>query len=267
MARRSQNRSVNASRRSSRLMGREEPEDASAGPPAPNERANDELLSQLVQQVQHLTAAIQDLRQPTNLPPPLEEPAPPSRHSRRSRPDPRSGRPAPHSRLEWQSTKLRQDRSRGKRPRSSSSEEFSTSGSTQSVQQHRLKEYKRKLRDLDQQVAELRRDTQRPTEGLRIRTHPPFVRRITQEPIPSRFKTPQMELYDGSTDPCDHLERYRTLMMIQGASDALMCLSFPTTLQKSAWAWYSGLAPESVASFEQLEGMFVAHFSTSIRRP
>ena len=107
MARKSQNRSINASRRSSRLMERGEPEDASTGPPAPIERANDELLSQLVQQVQRLTAAIQDLRQPTDLPPPLEEPAFPSRHSRRSRPDPRSGRHAPHSRLERQSTRLR----------------------------------------------------------------------------------------------------------------------------------------------------------------
>ena len=76
-----------------------------------------------------------------------------------------------------------------------------------------------------------------------------------------------MELYDGTTDPCDHLERYHTLMMIQGANDPLMCLSFPTTLQKFAWAWYSGLAPESIVSFEQLEEMFVAHFSTSIRQP
>ena len=76
---------------------------------------------------------------------------------------------------------------------------------------------------------------------------------------------PQMDLYDGTMDPCDHLERYRILMMIQGVNDPLMCLSFPTTLQKSAWAWYSGLTPESIVSFEQLEEMFVAHFSTSIR--
>ena len=183
-----------------------------------------------MQQVQNLTVAIQDLRQPINLQPPLEEPALPSRHSRRSWPDPRSGRHAPHSRPGRQSTRLQQGRSREKRPRSYSPEEFSTSDSTQSVQQHRLKEFKKKLRDLDQQVAELRRDAQRPIEGLRIYTHPPFVRRITQEPIPARFKMPQMELYDGTTDPCDHLERYRTLMMIQGANDPLMCLSFPTTL-------------------------------------
>ena len=142
MVRKSQNRSVNASRRSSWLVGREELEDASTGPPPPIEGANNGLLIQLVQQVQNLTAAIQDLRQPVNLQPPLEEPALPSRHSRRSRPDPRSGRHAPHSRLERQSTRLRQDRSREKRPRSYSLEEFFTFDSTQSVQQHRLKEYK-----------------------------------------------------------------------------------------------------------------------------
>ena len=150
MARKSQNRSINASQRSSRLVGRGEPKDASIGPPAPIEGANDGLLSQLVQQVQNLMAAIQDLRQPVNLQPPLEEPALPSRHSRRSRPDPRSGRHAPHSRPGRQSTRLQQDRSREKQPRSCSPEEFSTSDSTQSVQQHRLKEYKKKLCDLDQ---------------------------------------------------------------------------------------------------------------------
>ena len=84
MARKSQNHSVNASRRSSRLVGRGEPEDASTGPTAPIEGANNGLLSQLLQQVQNLMAAIQDLRQPVNLQPPLEEPVLPSRHSRRS---------------------------------------------------------------------------------------------------------------------------------------------------------------------------------------
>ena len=66
MARKSQNRSVNASQRSSRLVGREEPEDASTGPPPSIEGANNGLLIQLAQQVQNLTAAIQDLRQPAN---------------------------------------------------------------------------------------------------------------------------------------------------------------------------------------------------------
>ena len=39
-------------------------------------------------------------------------------------------------------------------------------------------------------------------------------RRILDEPILSWFKIPQMEPYDGSTDPIDHLESYKALMMI-----------------------------------------------------
>ena len=67
MARKSQNCSVNASRRSFRLVEREEPEDTSIRPPPPTEGANNGLLIQLVQQVQNLTAVIQDLRQTVNL--------------------------------------------------------------------------------------------------------------------------------------------------------------------------------------------------------
>ena len=159
MARKSQNRSVNASRRSSRLVEREEPGDASTRPPPPTEGASHGLLIQLAQQVQNLTAAIQDLQQPANHRHSVEEPALPSRHSRRSQPDLRSGKRVSHSRSGQRATRPQQDRGHEKRPRSRSSEEFSTSDSSQSVQQRRLKEYKKKLRDLDQQVAELRRDT------------------------------------------------------------------------------------------------------------
>ena len=190
MARKSQNRSVNASQRSFRLVEREEPGDASTRPPPSTEGASHGLLIQLAQQVQNLTTAIQDLRQPANHRPSVKEHVLPSQHSRRSRPDLRSKKCASHSRSGQRATRPQQDRGHEKRPRSCSSEEFSTSDSSQSVHQHRLKEYKEKLRDLDQQVAELRRDAQRPIEGLRIRTHPSCVRRITQEPISVRFRMP-----------------------------------------------------------------------------
>ena len=75
-----------------------------------------------------------------------------------------------------------------------------------------------------------------------------------------------MESYNGSTDPIDHLESYKALMMIQGPTDALLCIGFPTTLRKATRAWYSGLQSESINSFEQFEHSFVAHFGIS-RRP
>ena len=158
MVRKSLNQSTNASRRSSRLAKCEEPEEAPTWLPPSIEEANHGLLIQLAQQVQNLTAVIQDLRQPTNHQPSVEEPALPSRHSRRSWPNQRSGKSASHSRSGQRATRPRQGRGHEKRPRSRSSEELSTSDSSQSVQQHRLKEYKKKLCDLDQQVAELRRD-------------------------------------------------------------------------------------------------------------
>ncbi|XP_073099142.1 uncharacterized protein [Elaeis guineensis] len=72
-----------------------------------------------------------------------------------------------------------------------------------------------------------------------------------------------MELYDGFTDPIDYLESDKALMMIQGATDALLCIDFPVTIRKAARAWYSELQSESINSFKQLEHSFVAHFSTS----
>ena len=78
---------------------------------------------------------------------------------------------------------------------------------------------------------------------------------------------PQIDPYDGISDPLDHMENYKALMMIQGASDALLCIAFPTTLRKMARAWYSGLEPRSIQSFRQLEKMFITYFNASRRMP
>ena len=60
---------------------------------------------------------------------------------------------------------------------------------------------------------------------------------------------PYVEPYDGSTDSVDHLESYKALMTIQGATDTLLCIGFPTILRKAVRIWYSGLRSESIHSF------------------
>ncbi|XP_073107292.1 uncharacterized protein [Elaeis guineensis] len=97
-------------------------------------------------------------------------------------------------------------------------------------------------------------------------TTQPLFRHILDEPIPSQFKMMQVEPYDGSTDPIIHFESYKALVIIQEATDALLYISFLTTLQKAARAWYNGLQLKNIDSFKQLDHSFVAHFSTS-RRP
>ena len=36
------------------------------------------------------------------------------------------------------------------------------------------------------------------------------------------FKLPQLEVYDWTTDPIDHVETFKAAMLLQGASDAIL---------------------------------------------
>ncbi|GKV15413.1 hypothetical protein SLEP1_g26207 [Rubroshorea leprosula] len=59
----------------------------------------------------------------------------------------------------------------------------------------------------------------------------PLNTNITLEPYPIGFKIPQLETYDGTKDPDDHLHAFYSCMQAQNASDALMCKIFPSTLR------------------------------------
>ena len=47
------------------------------------------------------------------------------------------------------------------------------------------------------------------------RTDSPFTAQVTLFPLPPKFHMPQVETYDGSKDPLDHLESFKTLMHLQ----------------------------------------------------
>ena len=66
------------------------------------------------------------------------------------------------------------------------------------------------------------------------RTDSPFTVFVTSFPLPPKFRMPQMENYDGSKDPLDHLESFKTLMHLQGVLDEIMCRAFPITLKGPA---------------------------------
>ena len=81
-------------------------------------------------------------------------------------------------------------------------------------------------------------------EALKMRSEHPyeldfnaalaFTSKIMEQIIPSRFKMPQTELYDGFADPLDHLEAFKVLMLLHGANDRTLCQAFSTTLRKLA---------------------------------
>ncbi|GKV46151.1 hypothetical protein SLEP1_g53159 [Rubroshorea leprosula] len=90
----------------------------------------------------------------------------------------------------------------------------------------------------------------------------PLNTNITLEPYPTGFKIQQLETYDGTKDPDDHLHAFYSCMQAQNASDALMCKIFPSTLRGNARTWYYSLPPRSISSYTELASAFATKFSS-----
>jgi len=68
-------------------------------------------------------------------------------------------------------------------------------------------------------------------DDLVHRTDSLFTASIMSHPLPSKFKIPTLDSYDGTQDPCDHIATFKTTMHLQGVPDEIMCRAFPTTLK------------------------------------
>ena len=49
-------------------------------------------------------------------------------------------------------------------------------------------------------------------DDLVHKTNYPFITSITSHPLPSNFKMPTLESYDGTRDPCDHITTFKMTM-------------------------------------------------------
>ena len=92
------------------------------------------------------------------------------------------------------------------------------------------------------------------------RTNSPFTAPVTSFPFPPKFHMPQVETYDGSKDPLDQLESFKTLIHLQGDANKIMCRAFPTTLKGPTRVWFSKLAPNSISTLKELSVQFASHF-------
>ncbi|GLT41805.1 hypothetical protein SLA2020_158450 [Shorea laevis] len=117
----------------------------------------------------------------------------------------------------------------------------------------------RRLDSLERLVAE-QRGAPPPHDTASI-PHP-LNTNITLEPYPPGFKIPQLETYDGTKDPDDHLHAFYSCMQAQNASDALMCKIFPSTLRGNARTSYYSLPPRSISSYTEMASAFATKFSS-----
>ena len=97
-------------------------------------------------------------------------------------------------------------------------------------------------------------------DGKIRRTNSPFTTKVLNRPLPLKFCLLQLEPYDSSKDPLDHIESFKTLMLLQMTLDEVMCRAFPTTLKGAARVWFNKILPRTIVDFEQLSKGFIRHF-------
>ncbi|KAF3541473.1 hypothetical protein F2Q69_00022394 [Brassica cretica] len=95
----------------------------------------------------------------------------------------------------------------------------------------------------------------------------PLTDEITLIEMPRKFSFPNIKVYDGTTDPDDHVAQYRQRMLAvalqKGSREPTMCKGFGSTLTGPALQWYINLPSRSIASFAILSDKFVEQFASS----
>ena len=106
-------------------------------------------------------------------------------------------------------------------------------------------------------------------DALVQQTESSYNTEVLYFPLPAKFRMPQIETFDGTRDPIDHLNTYKNQMELHGYQDPVRCRAFAITLKGPALAWFNRLPPSSISSFTELSIAFVSHFigARTYRKP
>ena len=93
-----------------------------------------------------------------------------------------------------------------------------------------------------------------------------FVRRINKAKLPHRFAQPTFTIYNGRTDPVEHISHFNKKMSVHANNKDHMCKVFPSSLGL-AMRWFDALNEGLMGSFEGLTKAFRTRFITCSRVP
>ena len=80
----------------------------------------------------------------------------------------------------------------------------------------------------------------------------PLGQHILDYEPPRGFVIPPFSLYDGSSDPYDHMLHFNQAMILNARNDRLLCKVFPASMRGPALAWFHKLPRGSLNSFGEL---------------
>uniref|UniRef100_A0A2N9GDN4 Reverse transcriptase domain-containing protein n=1 Tax=Fagus sylvatica TaxID=28930 RepID=A0A2N9GDN4_FAGSY len=106
-----------------------------------------------------------------------------------------------------------------------------------------LHEMKKQMGDMKNS---LKAKAARNLDNLVHRADSPFIPRIANFPLPSRFKVPLLENFNKTKEPFDYLEAFKTIMQLQAVPEEIMCQAFPMGLR--------GRPPTHLLNVKQMEG-------------
>ena len=95
----------------------------------------------------------------------------------------------------------------------------------------------------------------------------PFTRRIEAAKLSRRFHQPTFLLYNGQSNPVEHVSQFNQRMVVHLKDEALLCKIFPSSLGPMAMRWFNGLKAISINSFKELIQSFDSRFVTCSRVP
>ena len=91
----------------------------------------------------------------------------------------------------------------------------------------------------------------------------PFTHHIEGVALPRRFQQPTFAIYNGNTDPVEHVSQFNQRMSVHSKNKALMCKVFLSSLGPAAIRWFNGLKANSIDSYRQLTHAFDSRFVTN----
>ena len=95
----------------------------------------------------------------------------------------------------------------------------------------------------------------------------PITRKIEGAKLPRRFHQPTFTMYNGQTDPVEHVSQFNQRMAVYSKDKALMCKVFLSSLGPIAIIWFDGLKASSINSFKELIQVFGSRFIMYSRVP
>ena len=97
-------------------------------------------------------------------------------------------------------------------------------------------------------------------EAARGVSRSPFTDEILESPEPEKGRLKDLPIYDGTTDPLEHLFMFQQKLRARSDEDAVQCLAFPSSLRGGALVWFRAIPEGSVDSFFRLSELFIAQY-------